>query len=127
MTIDRVKDLYTIICNGQLGDRIDERVAVIEELERLTNSEFKSNSDFHRKVSEFILRGDGPGSRLRAIRKAKGWTLEVLGIHLGCSKQFVAAMERGRKPLTERAMAFVEAQKVIGPSSPTQGAEKVDN
>jgi DNA-binding transcriptional regulator YiaG len=121
MTIDRVKDLYTIICNGQLGDRIDERVAVIEELERLTSSEFKSNSDFHRKVSEFILRGDGPGSRLRALRKAKRWTLEVLGIHLGCSRQFVEAMERGRKPLTERAMAFVEAQKSYPPILPYAG------
>jgi len=125
--IDRVKDLYSIICNGQLEERLDERVAVIEELEGLTNSNFRSTGDLHRKVSEFILRGEGPSSRLHAVRKAKGWTLEVLGIHLGCSRQFVAAMERGRKPLTKMALALIEGQKVIPPSYTTQGAEKVDN
>jgi DNA-binding XRE family transcriptional regulator len=111
-TIDRVKRLYTIIRDGALPDsELGERVNIVRELERLTSCDFKDTADFHRKVSSFLARKDNNGIRLREARKSRGWPLSTMGVHLGVSKQFVAQMESGRKPLSDKALAFLSSTR----------------
>lgn len=53
----------------------------------------------------------GKGKRveddLRFARKAKGWSQEELGIHLGVSRQAVQQMEIGRRPYVESAKKWL--------------------
>ena len=111
-TAERVRNLYRVIENGLLPD--DDawpRVAIVRELERLTGTEFGDTADFRAKVEAFILRGGQPGAQLVEARKAKRWSQRALALSLGISQQFVAAMEKGRKPLTDKALAFIRAQE----------------
>mgnify|MGYP000919099503 CR=1 FL=1 len=58
-SIERVNNLYSVICNGELPDTpeaINTRVNIIRELEKLTKSDFKSTLDFHQKVGSFLIK-----------------------------------------------------------------------
>lgn len=112
--VGEAKRLYGLVNTGKFGDDsngIQNRVRLVEELERLTSSDFKDTGDFHRKVSAFIARRDNDGSRLREKRNGRGWSLAEMGIHLGVSKQYVAEMEAGRKPLNDNALAYLSSTK----------------
>lgn len=57
--IERVKNLYSVICNGELPDTpeaMNTRVNIIRELEKLTRSDFKSTLDFHQKIGSFLIK-----------------------------------------------------------------------
>jgi DNA-binding XRE family transcriptional regulator len=122
--VDRARDLYAIICNGELGDdehSIDRRVDIIRELERITCADFKDTASFHRTVTAFIMRESSGGDRLKRFRKSKRWSQGELAIHLGVSQQFVAQMEGGKRPLSDRAISLIST-KSIQSSAPTQFA-----
>jgi hypothetical protein len=56
--IERVKSLYSIIANRQIGGdpgSIQTRVDIIRELERITRQDFKSTDDFHAKINAWII------------------------------------------------------------------------
>jgi len=56
--IERVKSLYSIIANSQLGndpESLQTRVDIIRELERITRQDFKSTADFHSKINAWLM------------------------------------------------------------------------
>lgn len=56
--IERVKSLYAIIANRQLGsdpESLQARVDIIRELERITRQDFKSTADFHAKINAWLM------------------------------------------------------------------------
>jgi len=54
--VERVKELYSVISNKQLGDEsLQRRVDIVRELERLTGQEFLSTSDFHGKIISWLM------------------------------------------------------------------------
>ena len=56
--IERVKSLYSIIANRQLGndpESLQTRVDIIRELERITRQDFKSTTDFHSKINAWLM------------------------------------------------------------------------
>jgi len=56
--IERVKSLYSIIANRQLGSdpgSLQTRVDIIRELERITRQDFKSTADFHAKINAWLM------------------------------------------------------------------------
>ena len=117
---ERVRNLYTIISNNALPDKdIDIRVSIIRELEHIMCADFKNTEDFHNKVGAYLLRKNSNPERLKEYRKSKRWSQADLAIHLGVSKQFVAKMEAGKTPLTDKAIAFI-SNKSIQSSAPTQ-------
>jgi len=117
---ERVRNLYTIISNEALPDTlIDTRVNIIRELERIMCADFKNTEDFHTKVEAYLLRKNANPDRLREYRKSKRWSQADLAIHLAVSQQFVAKMEAGKTPLTDRAIALI-GNKSIQSSAPAQ-------
>lgn len=52
------------------------------------------------------LREDG--ARLRALRRAQGWTQAELAAHLGVAPNTVARLERGERRITGRTWRQVE-------------------
>jgi DNA-binding XRE family transcriptional regulator len=126
---DRARDLYAIICNKELGDEpgaVATRVEIIEELERITCSSFWNTEDFHRVVSAFIAKKSGYGEKLKFYRKKKKWTQAMLAIHLGISQSLVAAMENGKKPLSDKARSLILSQDAL-PYTPTSFCNKIDS
>jgi hypothetical protein len=56
--IERVKSLYSIIANRQLGndpESLQTRVDIIRELEKITRKGFKSTDDFHAKINAWLM------------------------------------------------------------------------
>jgi transcriptional regulator with XRE-family HTH domain len=51
------------------------------------------------EVIRFVSQADLP-NRIRALRKARGWSLEQLGQRAGCSLQMIGQLERGTSVLT---------------------------
>jgi transcriptional regulator with XRE-family HTH domain len=41
------------------------------------------------------------GSELRDIRGTLGWTQEKMALHLGCSHNHLALLERGQRPIKD--------------------------
>ena len=114
-TINRARDLYAIICNRQLGDdaeSVQKRMNAVRWLERATNSDFKYTDDFHRKVSGFLRQTNLTGIDLKRARNSRGWNQEILGCHLGVSRQFIHEMESGAKSLTDKALDFIRKKPV---------------
>jgi transcriptional regulator with XRE-family HTH domain len=61
-----------------------------------------------RKCERYVLRkGKRMEGDLRLARKAKGWSQEELGIHLGVSKYVVQQMEIGRHLLSASAVGWL--------------------
>jgi len=106
--VEVVKNLYAILCIDDY-DRypLDLRAQIVGELEKLTCSDFKNTQELHHKIGMFLVRQDTPAKQLKEMRIKKGWSQDTLGAYLGISQPFVVQMEKGRKPLTGRALAFI--------------------
>ena len=48
------------------------------------------------------------GAELKNARLKKNWSQRLLAWKLGCDRSYVARMENGRKPLNNKALAFIE-------------------
>lgn len=104
-SVDRIKKYYEIIENELLPDSyLSERVGIVRWLEKATHQEFKNTEDFRNKMQRFLTSGD----KLKKARKKKGWSQEVTSYYLGVSKQFISKMEKGTKPLNQKALQFID-------------------
>ena len=86
----KVKELYGVICNHELGDdfsSVQRRVDIIRELESITRKEFRNTSEFHEVVQAYIKnkgeRIKSLGKRIKRARKKNKMTLKQLASHLG--------------------------------------------
>lgn len=107
-TIAQLKDFYTSICNGALPEsELDLLTGIISLLEKETGQDFRDTEDFRSKMDRYFSRKERPGELLLRARKKKNWTQEIMGAYLGVSRQFVKEMEKGRKPLIDKALSFI--------------------
>ena len=59
------------------------------------------------------------GIELRNARIKKRWSQMMLAEELGISRQYVTKMENGRKPLNDKALAFIE--EIVSSCDPCLG------
>lgn len=115
--IERVKSLYAIIANRQLGsdpESLQARVDIIRELERITKQEFLSTADFHQKINSFILkRGSirNDAVRFQTKRIELGLTQEELSRILGVSVRIIKHWEAGTRPLSKLGLSWLNSAK----------------
>ena len=123
--LNDIKRLYAVICNRQLGDdahSVQERISIIRFLEKVIKQQFQSKKDFLTKMDAFIQKqelmqdgdnltqkpsADANGNRLKEIRKKKGLSQNTLALSLGISINYLSLMENGRKPLSNKALQFI--------------------
>ena len=102
---DNLGSNAVVVCDKCFG----VREAGIRQIETELRTDFIDTADAKRKCERYVLRkGKRVESDLRVARKAKGWSQEELGIHLGVSKQAVQQMESGRRPYGEKAKEWLE-------------------
>lgn len=129
--VDRVKRLYTIIVNGELGDDengLFNRVCIVRELEKITGKQFRDTAEFHREVSAFLAKKsrikETDGTRFRRARQRGGLTIKELAVELGVTKRTVIRWERNESPLSEIAVEWLNAPESKNPEKGPYG-EKV--
>jgi len=110
--LEKVKDLYTIICNGEIPDRhIDRRVNIVAELERLTNRNFRNTVEFHYLIADYIKRQEGKklslGEQTRKKRRSLGWTQTDLAHHLGVTKRTVINYEANNTAPSQKLVEWL--------------------
>lgn len=66
-------------------------------------------------VVKFIAMKDLP-NRIRALRKAKGWTLQELAARVGISIGHLSEIETGKRQLTQRYMVVFAREFGCAPS-----------
>lgn len=81
--VDRVKELYKLICSERIRDG-EIAVKAVSEIERITGKDFKNTVEFHHQVSDFIkrkdvVRGTIGGNFRRKRIKAKLSQIEMAG------------------------------------------------
>jgi len=111
-----VSQLYLLV-KDQLGS-LNQRIDAVSKLEVLTNQNFKSTVDFFEKMEKHIALERYTGEDLLSARKLKGYSQQTVGWKLDVSKQFVSEMERDSKPLTTKALRFIEDCGIQRPSEP---------
>jgi ribosome-binding protein aMBF1 (putative translation factor) len=131
----RAKEPYKIICNHELGDDssgVQQRVAIIRELESITGKDFRNTAEFHREVQAFIeKKGErvlSLGVRLKKARKKKGWTQKQLADHLGfkAHSTFIMYEQNKRIPPKEVLEWLLREEKALG-ALPTQNVTPLSN
>jgi len=122
--VERVKRLYTIIVNGELGDDEDslcKRVCIVRELEAITHKDFRNTAEFHREVSAFLARKsrikETEGARFRRARRRAGLTIKELAVELGVTKRTVIRWERNESPLSASAVEWLNKTLSDAPGS----------
>jgi DNA-binding XRE family transcriptional regulator len=113
--LQRVKDLYAIICNRELPDsKIQERTNIVRELERITGRDFRNTAEFHHLVADYIKRQEGKristGKMIRNKRKAMGWKQADLAAHLGVTPRQVIYYENDYTPPTKRLLEWLNSE-----------------
>ena len=98
--VERARNLYTIIVNGELGDDEDsvfKRVCIVRELEKITGKQFRNTAEFYREVSAFLARKskikESVGTQIRHARIKAGLTMKGLAKELGVSTKMVQRWE----------------------------------
>ena len=116
----KVKELYGVICNHELGDDfsgVQRRVDIIRELESITRKEFRNTSEFHEIVQAYInKKGErikSLGKRIKRARKKNKMTLKQLAFHLGFK--------------SHSAFIMYEKDKRLPPNEVIQWLLKVEN
>jgi len=122
--VERVRRLYTIIVNGELGDDEDSvmnRVCIIRELEAITHKDFRNTAEFHREVSAFLARKsrikETDGARLRRARKRAKLTIKALAVELGVTNRTVIRWEINESPLSASAVEWLNKKLSETPGS----------
>ena len=59
----------------------------------------------------FLANQEKAGEKLKKARERKGWSQEILGHYLGVSQSECGKMERGEKPLNNKAVKFITPDK----------------
>ena len=76
-TITKVKNLYAIICRGEVND--GERAArIVGDLEEAVGKKFKNTQEFHYYIADFLKRkqiiNESAGRKFRRLRKKANMT-----------------------------------------------------
>ena len=115
--VARVKDLYAIIVNGELGDDANgtsTRVEIVRDLERLTGKQFRSTSEFHNEVSAFLARksrvNETIGTRLKRARRKAKMTQDALATLCGVTRRTVINWEMNETPPSPAALGWLNSQ-----------------
>jgi DNA-binding transcriptional regulator YiaG len=118
--VERVRRLYTIIVNGELGgdeNSVCNRVCIIRELESITHKDFRNTAELHRQVSAFLARKsrikETDAGRLRRARKRAKLTIKALAVELGVTKRTVTRWENDGPPLSTRAVEWLIRQNLL--------------
>jgi len=56
-SVDRVKELYQIVCSGKLKDG-EIAARAVSEIESITGKDFRNTQEFHHQVSDYIKKRD---------------------------------------------------------------------
>ena len=122
---ERVKDLYTILVNGEIGDDengVCNRVLMVRELEQITCKQFRNTAEFHREVSAFLARksriNETDGNKIRRARKQTDLTMKELAIELGVAKRTVIRWEMNKSPLSVKAVEWLNKTLLEAPGRP---------
>ncbi len=93
-----------------MSDELELRVAFIQQLERETGIEINNTKDYEKALAKWKQKDAAGtmGKTLRAARKDKGWSVGTMACHLAVSSSYLCDMEKGRKPLTPKALEFAE-------------------
>jgi len=110
---DRIGGFYKIICGNRLGDDFNstqKKTRVIQELEKLLKTDFKNTEDFHFKIKSYLKTGQAvsPGKQLQRARKKMEMSQIRISLELECSRDVVAKMENGKRPLSKNALLLIE-------------------
>jgi ribosome-binding protein aMBF1 (putative translation factor) len=104
---DNLNPRAVVVCDRCIGIRVDG----IRRIETILKADFICTADAKRKCERYVLsKGERTESDLRLARKAKGWSLTELAIHLGVSRQAVHQMEIGKRPYGEKAKKWLESE-----------------
>lgn len=116
-TVNRVRDLYAIIVNGELRDdanSVQKRVTVIEELEQTTHKRFRTMSEFHNEVSAFLAHksriNESIGTRIRRVRRKAKLTQDALAGLLHVTRRTVINWETNATPPSPAALEWLNAK-----------------
>ena len=131
--VARAKDLYGIIVNGELGDNTDglgKRVSMVQELEKIMHTDFRTAAEFHREVSAFLARKsrvrETEGSRLRRARRKANLPILALADKLGVNKRTIIRWEKNDgPPLSTRAVEWLNRQNISTGEKVTLVSERV--
>jgi DNA-binding XRE family transcriptional regulator len=107
---ETARRLYRLIDVGCLTDDSNgtqDKVNIIRRLEEITGQEFKNTEDFHAKMKDYFKSDEKQGKKLHDFRQERRWSLATLGAYIGVSRQFAYQMERGRKPLNDKALQII--------------------
>ena len=113
--IQRVKELYSIIANRQLGDdpeSVCARVDIVRELEKLIGQNFRNTEDFHRKINSFLLQKQAIKNEVERFIQARqkaGMTQKQLAEFLGVSIRRIKHWEAGTKPISKKALIWLNS------------------
>jgi ribosome-binding protein aMBF1 (putative translation factor) len=99
----------------------------VEHVEKKTGVDIKDTEEYFRAIDMMYETKGYDNKDLVLARKKKGWSQYRLGVHLSVSKQFVGIMEKGRKPLTDNALAFVETMGIEKHELCYSESKKVDD
>ena len=111
MDISRIEHSYNFICNRELvNETLPQRIIALQYLEKELDLDFKNTEDFHDKMHKAFIKLSG-AKELKRAREDKGWSQERLAKHLGVTRPFITQMESGIRPLTRKAIDFIECKQ----------------
>ena len=118
-----VKNLYAMICNGEVND--GERAArLVSEIEGIVGKSFRNTAEFHYLVADYLKRegsGKTTGELVRKKRRGMKWTQANLADHLGVTKRTVINYESNNTPPTNRLLEWLNGDGVHMGKSETGG------
>ena len=106
-----VKNLYAMICNGEVSD--GERSArLVSEIEGIIGKPFRNTAEFHHLVADYIKReglGKTTGELVRKKRRGMKWTQAELAAHLGVTERTIINYESNATPPTTKLLEWLNA------------------
>lgn len=109
--IGEIERLYSLICSRALSvevpDGLQQSVIAVSGLEELTHSDFLSTEDMHIKVQSFLDNKRKPHTRLKELRKSKGYRVMTMAGILGITKRHYIRMEKGQVRLNKKALEVI--------------------
>lgn len=106
--IEKIRNAHRLIlCRENINDTLQERITALQFLEKELNVNFHNTEDFLDKMDKYVIQISG-AEELKRARESKNLSQEQLSKKLGYSQPFVNMMERGTKPLTAKAIEFIQ-------------------
>lgn len=122
---ETVRNLYAIVCNGEVNDG-ECAARAVAELESIVGRAFRSTTEFHHLVADYLKReglGRTTGEMVRRKRRGLKWTQAALAAHLGVTKRTIINYESNQTPPTKRLLEWVSLDAVHMGKSETGGID----